>query len=60
MQMSCKELRIYTGHTGRKINKGIKGQGEGLGTLAQIILAQDINQGDLDEIASPFIDEEKA
>jgi uncharacterized protein len=50
---------LYRPYRQKKSTRASKAKEKGLEPLAQIILAQDINQGDLDEIASPFIDEEK-
>ena len=50
---------LYRPYRQKKSTRASKAKEKGLEPLAQIILAQDINQGDLDEIVSPFIDEEK-
>ena len=50
---------LYRPYKQKKSTRASKAKEKGLEPLAEIILAQNITEGDLEEIASPFIDEEK-
>lgn len=50
---------LYRPFKQKKSTRASKAKEKGLEPLANIILAQNINTGDLEEIAKPFIDEEK-
>lgn len=50
---------LYRPYKQKKSTRASKAKEKGLEPLADIILAQNLMEGDLDEIAKPFIDEEK-
>ena len=50
---------LYRPYKQKKSTRASKAKEKGLEPLAEIILAQNITEGDLEEIASPFVDEEK-
>jgi len=50
---------LYRPFKQKKSTRASKAKEKGLEPLAQIIMAQELLEGDLDEIAKPFIDEEK-
>ena len=50
---------LYRPYKQKKSTRASKAKEKGFEPLAEIILAQNITEGDLEEIASPFIDEEK-
>jgi len=50
---------LYRPFKQKKSTRASKAKEKGLEPLAQIIMAQELLEGDLDEIARPFIDEEK-
>ena len=50
---------LYRPFKQKKSTRASKAKEKGLEPLAQIIIAQELLEGDLDEIARPFIDEEK-
>ncbi len=50
---------LYRPYRQKKSTRASKAKEKGLEPLAEIILAQNLLEGDLDETAGPFIDEEK-
>jgi len=50
---------LYRPYKQKKSTRASKAKEKGLEPLAEIILAQNVTDGDLDEIAGPFINEEK-
>ena len=50
---------LYRPYKQKKSTRASKAKEKGLEPLSQIILAQNLMEGDLDEIAKPFVDEEK-
>ena len=50
---------LYRPYKQKKSTRASKAKEKGLEPLAEIILAQNLLEGDLDETAGPFIDEEK-
>lgn len=50
---------LYRPYKQKKSTRASKAKEKGLEPLAEIILAQNLLEGDLDEAAGPFIDEEK-
>lgn len=50
---------LYRPYKQKKKTRASKAKEKGLEPLAQIILAQEINEGNLEEIANPFVNEEK-
>jgi uncharacterized protein len=50
---------LYRPFKQKKSTRASKAKEKGLEPLAQIILAQNVTEGDLDKIAEPFVDEEK-
>jgi len=50
---------LYRPFKQKKSTRASKAKEKGLEPLAQIIIAQELLEGDLDEIAKPFVDEEK-
>lgn len=50
---------LYRPYKLKKSTRATKAKEKGLEPLADIILAQEVNEGSIDELAKPFIDEEK-
>lgn len=50
---------LYRPYKQKKSTRASKAKEKGLEPLAEIILAQNVTEGDLDEIAGPFVNEEK-
>ena len=50
---------LYLPYKPKRRTRATIAKEKGLEPLAELILAQELNKGDIDEIASPYIDEEK-